>query len=336
MNINQAAKLAKMATGKNLPVYENIMIESSSNGSNISAMNGSIHISINCDDLSGIDCAVDASKFLAALSKYKNPVFENKNDQIVIKEGRSRATIPAVSLDEMPSFTGDVNSKQTNTAILMAVQDVSFAAGDNDVRQYLNGVCIQSDGNTSTAIATNGHMMAFASVGPSDAENFSVIIPNSALSILSSVEPMDVYVGNKVTVKSLDSVITVNLIDGKFPEWRRVVPSNSQRLEVNREELIDALGKVSVVSSDKMQSGIMSITKDSLTITSSHPDSSEAQAMIDCSSTSDIDIGVNIRYLSAAANAIKTSNIVIEYGKATDALLFKDDYLSVVVMPMRV
>lgn len=335
MNINQAAKLAKMATGKNLPVYENISIQPTSTGSKFTAMNGSIRVVAEFDGFSNIECAVDASKFMAAISKYSNPQFEQKDGQLIIKENRSRATIPSVSINEMPLFVDMTDGEFVNVGLCKSIQDVSFAAAENDVRQYLNGICIQSDGQSSYAVATNGHMMAFAEI---DGEgSFSAIIPNSALSIMSSVEAKNFSINqNKAKIESDGVEITINLVDGKFPDWKRVVPKNQNRLNVKRSELLDALGKVSIVSSDKMQSGIMSITSDNLTITSRHSDSSEAQAMIDCEANINIDIGINIRYLTAAANAIKSENLVIEYGKETDAILFKDNYLSVVVMPIRV
>lgn len=330
MDITNAVKLAKMATGRNLPVYENIAIV---NGEKMIATNGMIRMEIDVD-VGGIDCAVDGSKLSASLGKFKSPSFEHSDNKLTIKEGRSRASIPSTPSSEFPVFMESANGTTAPSELITAIKRVAFAAADGDVRGYLNGVYVGSIGGMAVAVATTGHHLAFAKIDE-PCEYRPAIIPIQAISAIDSVKPSSIEIGTKIVFHSDGVELTVNPIDGRYPEWERVIPKNSQTLTVDRSSFIDALGKVSIVSNDKMQAGMMSITKDSITISTRHSDS-EAQAMIDCKATADVDIGVNIRYLIDATNAIDTDTITIEYSDPLTALMFVSDSLSVVVMPMRV
>lgn len=330
MDIQSAVKLAKMATGRNLPAYENIAIV---NGEKMISTNGMIRMEIDVD-IGGIDCVVDGSKLSASIGKFKSPSFEHSENKLTIKEGRSRASIPSTPSSEFPAFMESTNNTQAPAELITAIKRVAFAAADGDVRGYLNGVHVGSIGGKSVAVATTGHHLAFAKI---DAlcEYRSAIIPIQAISAIDAIKPSSIDIGTKIVLNGDGVELTVNPIDGKYPDWERVIPVTKQTLTVDRASLLDALGKVSIVSNDKMQAGMMSITKDSITISTRHSES-EAQAMIDCDATVDMDIGVNIRYLIDATNAIEGDTVTIKYDDPLKAIMFESDSLSVVVMPMRV
>ena len=330
MDILNAVKLAKMATGRNLPAYENIAIV---NGEKMIATNGMIRMEIDVD-MGGIDCAVDGSKLSASLGKFRSPSFEHSDNKLTIKEGRSRASIPYTPSSEFPVFMESANGTIAPVELITSIKRVAFAAADGDVRGYLNGVYVGSIGGKAVAVASNGHVISYSKIDDA-CEYRPAIIPIQAISAIDSIKATSIEIGTKIVFNGDDVELTVNPIDGKYPDWERVIPKISQTLTVNRAALIDALGKVSIVSNEKMQAGMMSITKGSITI-STHHSESEAQAMLDCQATADIDIGVNIRYLIDAATAIEGDTITIKYSDPLTALMFVSDSLSVVVMPMRV
>lgn len=114
---------------------------------------------------------------------------------------------------------------------------VSQFAGTQDIRYYLNGVCLQNSANRLYAVATNGHVLACAKLGDKiEGDDFEIILPNSVAKIIASckerfgIDLEHESATEQVSIKTQDGTQTLKALGGKYPDWRRIVPQNSAQL----------------------------------------------------------------------------------------------------------
>lgn len=110
---------------------------------------------------------------------------------------------------------------------------VAQFSGIQDIRYYLNGVCIQNNSEGLYAVATNGHVLACAKLGDKlEGDDFEIILPNSAVKIVAACKDrcgLDLEhesVTNQVSIKTQDGAQTLKAVEGKYPDWRRIVPQD--------------------------------------------------------------------------------------------------------------
>ena len=115
---------------------------------------------------------------------------------------------------------------------------MSLFAGTQDIRYYLNGVCLQNNAEGLYAVATNGYVLSYAKLGDKlEGEDFEIILPNSAAKIIASCKErfgLDLEYERdtkQVSIKTQEGTQTLKAIEGKYPDWRRVVPLSRQKLE---------------------------------------------------------------------------------------------------------
>lgn len=274
-----------------------------------------------------------------------------ENNRALIRSGKSRFTLSTLPVVEFPNIEAISNpfEMMVQQKVLKSLIDkTSFAMAQQDVRYYLNGLLLEIADNTLRAVATDGHRLSLSEVGTeyNPPEMIQVIIPRKAVMELSrllddSDEMVQIQVGSNHIKFSLgDITFTSKQIDGKFPDYDRVFPKNSDKVLVaNRENLRQALNRTSILSNEKYR-GIRLHLQDNLLRTLAHnPEQEEAEEELEVQyKGGELEIGFNATYLMDAVTAINAEAVRIHLSDPNSSCMLEsegDDNSKYVVMPMR-
>ncbi|MDY4885395.1 MAG: DNA polymerase III subunit beta [Alphaproteobacteria bacterium] len=282
--------------------------------------------------------------------------FPDEKGQLSIASGRSKFSLSTIAVEDFPVISGD--SLPTNFAMpkedLKDVIDrTQFAASTEETRYYLNGLYIhaKNEGETKVLriVATDGHRLACVeSPLPSGAEKMAgVIVPRKTVAeirkLLDDTESETVNISlsdNKIRFTLEDITLTSKLIDGTYPDYERVIPTDNDKvLELDVKELSAAVDRVSVVA--ERTRAIKLITgKNHIVLTTSSPDLGSALEELEAKYDSDaLEVGYNFRYLLDILAEIKGETVKISFSDASSPSIIHDTSDSsaiYVLMPMRV
>lgn len=273
------------------------------------------------------------------------------NDRALLRCGRSRfnlATLPAAEFpaQEDMSFQGELRLSQRDLKRLL--ERTHFAMAQQDVRYYLNGLMLEATEHGLRAVATDGHRLAYAEaevevVTPPEQQ---VIAPRKGiqelLRLLADAEDLAVVrIGtNHIQVELGDIRFTSKLIDGRFPDYQRVIPRDPGRIIVaDRLALRSALSRAAILSSDKYRGVRLQAENHLLQVQAHNPEQEEAQEEVEVSYGNDpLEIGFNVTYLLDALGALTGDNVKLAFTDANSSCLLTEvesEVARYVVMPMR-
>jgi DNA polymerase-3 subunit beta len=305
----------------------------------------------------GVDgeITVPAKKFLdicRSLPEGSIIEFLYQDQKVTVKSGRSRFTLSTLPASEFPAIElgdNDLSFSCEQAEIKRLIDRTSFAMAQQDVRYYLNGMLWELHQDSLRVVATDGHRLAMCTrpVNTSLSEELKqAILPRKGVielaRLLSEPEkPVEIIIGNSHVRAITESfVFTSKLVDGKFPDYERVLPRNGDKIMIgNREELRQAFTRTSILSNEKYRGVRFVLTEGLLTITANNPEQEEAeeQVVVDYAG-SPIEVGFNVSYLQDVANVISSENLRITLADSNSSALIEEPDNSdslYVVMPMR-
>lgn len=271
-------------------------------------------------------------------------------EKISIKSGRSKFSLTTLPAAEFPTVE-DINSSQTvdvpQSILVKLLEKTHFSMAQQDVRYYLNGLLLETGDKFLRAVATDGHRLALCQqevIGAKLSEQ-QVIVPRKGVlelqRLLSGEGAVSLEFGSNHIRVQLDGIrFTSKLIDGRFPEYERVIPQDtSNQLSADRLVLRSALQRTAILSNEKYR-GIRLIIRDSgVTIQAHNPEQEEAEEEIEVAySGADIEIGFNVNYLLDALGAIEADQVTLSVQDSNSSCLLREpdsDDTRFVVMPMR-
>jgi DNA polymerase-3 subunit beta len=274
------------------------------------------------------------------------------NKKLSVASGKSRFNLQTLAAEEFPTvaqaeFTADFSLPSSTLKYLLAM--VHFAMAQQDIRYYLNGMLLVVDGSTVRAVATDGHRLALAEVTKDDgaSNRIEAIIPRKTVLELSrllpdSDEPVRVQMAaNQVKFAFADIELVSKLVEGKFPDYQRVLPAaNTKVFAIGREDLMHALQRAAILTTDKFKGVRMVLGAGSLKITSTNADQEDAQDELEVDYAGDgLDIGFNVNYLLDVLGNLKTEQVRFALGDALGSALVTmpdSERFKYVVMPMRI
>jgi DNA polymerase III subunit beta len=271
-------------------------------------------------------------------------------EKIVLKAGRSRFTLSTLPASEFPVID-DINAGQvlrlTRAAGRRLIDKTHFSMAQQDVRYYLNGTLLETEGKKLRAVATDGHRLALAETELTEAVKGAqqVILPRKGVlelqRILVGEGDLELTIGsNHIRAQIGDIRFTSKLIDGKFPEYGRVVPSKPSRIMAGaRDALRQALQRTSILSNEKYRGVRLTFAPNLLTVQAHNPEQEEAEDQVEVSfEGEEVEIGFNVTYLLEALAAIDADTVEIGLTDANSSCLIRtpgDSSVKFVVMPMR-
>jgi len=278
--------------------------------------------------------------------------FELADDKLKIQSGRSRfslSTLPATDFPGVEESSGTLSFTAAKTGLRAMLQNTSFAMAQQDVRYYLNGMLIEVSANYLRVVATDGHRLAMQteSMKTGVKETAGVIIPRKGVLELSRLlsdgeeEDVSVVIGtNHVRATMSNFTFTSKLVDGKFPDYNRVLPKGGDKNVIaGREQLRDSLNRTAILSNEKFRGIRLILSDDELKIIANNPEQEEAEETVPVEYKGDsLEIGFNVMYLVDVLNVLDSDNVqVIVSDPNSSALIQSSDDSSAiyVVMPMR-
>ncbi len=277
---------------------------------------------------------------------------EVDGEQVQVRSGRSRfrlTTLPAVDYPSSDRLTGELRVTVKEGELRRLLELTHFAMAHQDVRYYLNGLLLDIGEGLLRAVATDGHRLAIAEipVQTGDAAR-QVIVPRKGISELLRLlgngdEEVIIEVGSNAIQIALPEVrLTSKLIDGKFPDYRRVVPKgedSDKTVVVDRELVRQALTRAAILSNDKYRAVRLCLEPNVLRVVANNPEQEEAEDEVEVAYAGEaLEIGFNVSYLIDALTALPSEEAEIHLGDSSSSCLITpkgEGDCQYVVMPMR-
>lgn len=274
-----------------------------------------------------------------------------EKDKAIVKSGRSRfslATLPATDFPSLDELSALVTISMTQTQFKTVIERSSFAMAQQDVRYYLNGLLFDLKSDGIRSVATDGHRLSYSEQPMSldINEDKQVIIPRKGILELNRLlqhtdENVEVAIGNNhIQVKMDNLMFTSKLIDGRFPDYNRVIPERGDNLLViDRNEFKQALVRASILSNEKFRGIRLLLSKAVIKLQSHNPDHEEADVELEAQyNGDDIEIGFNVNYMLDVLNVSSSEQVHISLQDSNSSCLVQfpdDDNSKYVIMPMR-
>jgi len=277
--------------------------------------------------------------------------FSTQDDIVKLTSGRSRyslSTLPAADFPNIEEWKGDVEFKLLKSEFLRLIESTHFSMANQDVRYYLNGMSIESEGNEIRSVATDGHRLAICKISN---ETLSlparqVIVPRKGvLEVIRLLAPVDekvqVYLGtNHIRIVDSEFSFTSKLVDGRFPDYRRVLPRNGDKIFItNKDALRQVLSRASILSNEKFKGVRLNFSNSLLKITANNPEQEQAEEELEIDFPYDeLEIGFNISYVLDVLSAIKDEQVKFTLADANSSVIIEgadSGEALYVVMPMR-
>ena len=339
-----------------LPVLSNVLLRLENGCLEIAGTDLEVEVSAICNDVAGTDgsTTVPARKFVDIVRSFPEESmirFEVTDNKAICTSGRSRFQLSTLSATEFPRMELDNEAETVSvpgTTLKQLLNKTAIAMASQDVRYYLNGLLMQIKDETLTAVATDGHRLAFTKTEVSLRQDYetAVIIPRKGVGELLRLieegeQTLSIQLGQKhIMVQSGDVTLKSKLIDGRFPDYERVIPSESDnRLVTNRLVLKESLARTAILSNEKYRGVQLSLETGQLTIQTHNPEQEEAEEKLPIDYTGqNIEIGFNVNYLIDAISAIDNEQVRLDFTDAHSSVLIRntdDERTLYVVMPMR-
>jgi DNA polymerase-3 subunit beta len=273
-----------------------------------------------------------------------------EGERIVLRGGRSRFTLSTLPAAEFPVID-EIHALQTVSIraqdCRLLIDKTHFAMAQQDVRYYLNGTLLETNGEVLRAVATDGHRLSWCEVAlegrPRELQQ--IILPRKGVlelqRLLDGEGEIEVAIGsNHVRVQIGEVRFTSKLIDGKFPEYGRVIPAQPPRImTAARDALRAALQRTAILSNEKYRGVRLTFASGLLTVQAHNPEQEEAEDQLEVNFTGDeIEIGFNVSYLLDALAAVDTETVEVGLTDANSSCLIRapgNVNVKYVVMPMR-
>ena len=272
-------------------------------------------------------------------------------DKLIVSSGKGRYILATLPATEFPA-TDQVETLETvkiqEDTLKRLLDKTSFAMANQDVRYYLNGLLFDFHDNDLSTVATDGHRLALCDLNTDlgIAESRQMIVPRKGVIELSrmlsdSKEMIELALGkNHVRLVKGRSVFTSKLIDGRFPEYRAVIPKGTDKhIQIDRDAFTRALQRASILSNEKYKGVRLEASGGMVKIIAHNPQHEEAVEELEADLNFDqLAIGFNVTYLLDALMAIDTDTVLLELKDANSSCLISAEHGGAdrhVVMPLK-
>ncbi len=338
-----------------MPILSNVLLVARGGELSITATDLEVELVAHAevDVETGGEITVSGRKFLdicKALPDGATVSVSLSGEKLNVRSGRSKFSLATLPAAEFPTVE-DIKAEQTITVpqdvLAGLIEKTHFSMAQQDVRYYLNGMLLETGGKYLRAVATDGHRLALsqAELDGSDLAEQQVIVPRKGVlelqRLMSGEGDLDIQLGaNHVRIQLEGIRFTSKLIDGRFPEYERVIPQeSSNQLSADKGVIRSALQRTAILSNEKYR-GIRLIIRDSGVVLQAHnPEQEEAEEEVEVEySGDDIEIGFNVNYLLDAIGAVNGETVTLSVVDSNSSCLVREpenDNNKFVVMPMR-
>lgn len=342
-----------------MPILANVLLVAKNNRLSTTATDLEVELVATGDAnvSSGGEVTVPGRKLLEicrALPESAEIAVSLSGEKLGVRSGKSRFTLTTLPAAEFPSVE-DIKAgaplELPQELLSRLIEKTHFSMAQQDVRYYLNGLLLETGKKHLRAVATDGHRLALCEVQVEGAKELAdeaesqVIVPRKGVlelqRLLGGGGKLAMELGQNHIRIQLDGIrFTSKLIDGRFPEYERVIPKDTDnQLKADRELLRDALHRTAILSNEKYRGIRLMIRPNNVVLQAHNPEQEEAEEELEVSyAGEDIEIGFNVNYLLDALGAIESEEVSMAVHDGNSSCLLRDpgsDDCKYVVMPMR-
>ena len=342
-----------------LPILANVLMRK--NGSSLEFTTSDLEIQVRTTSELGGDAGqlattVGARKLmdiLKSLPADQVVTLSSSQSKLTLSGGKSRFTLQTLPAEDFPLVNESVDFGPTFAVPMKTlkglINQVHFAMAVHDIRYYLNGILFIAEGKTLTLVATDGHRLAMAQAQleaevPSKQE---VILPRkTVLELQRLLKDEDAaiemrFANNQAKFQFAGLEFVTKLVEGKFPDYNRVIPKNHKNsIVLGRAPLLASLQRAAILTSEKFKGVRVNIEPGLLKIASSNAEQEEAKEEIEIDYAGDpIEIGFNVTYLIDVLSNTSLEMVKLELADSAASALFslpEQPGFKYVVMPMRI
>ncbi|MDC9714897.1 MAG: DNA polymerase III subunit beta [Gammaproteobacteria bacterium] len=279
--------------------------------------------------------------------------FVIEKSKIYIKTNNNSFELNTFNTEEFPALPkiGDSETIKINRLILRElIKKTSFSMGNQDIRAYLNGLYFEVDKNNIVVVATDGHRLSIGEIKQDNnlPDKKTVILPRKAVIELTKLldkdidEDINIHLSeNYFYLKTNNTAIISRLIDGNFPNYAQVIPSNHENtVVINRQNFLESLQQASIFVEERTKGVKLAFKNNQINIFS-HSERGQAKTKIETNNfDKEVEISFNIHYLIPILENLTTDkiNMVLPSSESQSCLLSSigDNTYQYVVMPMKI
>ena len=339
-----------------MPVLANVLLHAADSSLSVTATDLEVELvarsEVDSIEVPG-DITVPGRKLLdicRSLPDGANVSLSLKGDRLTVQSGRSKfvlSTLPAAEFPVVENIDADRELTITQSDLRHLLDKTHFSMAQQDVRYYLNGLLLETGNGRLRAVATDGHRLALCDIPleGADGEGNQVIVPRKGVlelqRLLEGDDEVQLAVGsNHIRIEVGNIRFTSKLIDGRFPDYDRVIPSNeSHVLTGDREAIRHSLQRAAILSNEKYRGVRLEFNHGNIRIQANNPDQEEAEDEVEVNYTGDsMEIGFNVNYLLDALAAVENETVEVGLVDPNSSCVVRspgDASSLYVVMPMR-
>ncbi|MFV1993485.1 MAG: DNA polymerase III subunit beta [Acidiferrobacterales bacterium] len=341
-----------------LPILSNILIKCKEDKIELTGTDLEVEIITTavCENDNG-ETTLPARKLLdicRSLPSGSKITIEVKNEKAIVKSGRSRFSLMTMQVADFPNLetsNWETELSLDQTELKGLLERTQFCMAQQDVRYYLNGLLLEIEKDSIKTVATDGHRMAISEIALSDKNGKNInprqiIIPRKGVIELSrflgdSDDAATIQINpNHIRVTAGEICFTSKLIDGRFPDYNKVIPSNQSKIiSLEKEAFKETLQRTAILSNEKYRGIRFEIKPKVMKVSAHNPEQEEAQEEIPIDYEGDeMEIGFNSNYIVDAVSALQTKEVEFALSDANSSSTIcspGDKQTKYVVMPMR-
>ncbi len=276
---------------------------------------------------------------------------ELSGQKMIIKSGRSKFSLTTLAASEFPNVEDSPQAFELSlpqSELRQLIEKTGFSMAQQDVRYYLNGMLLEVSEDSLRSVATDGHRLATSA---SAAEvpaggSHQIIVPRKGILELARLlqggdSPVTLVIGaSHIRANVGDYTFTSKLVDGKFPDYQRVIPKNGDKVVLgDRQELRQVFQRIAILSNEKYRGVRLTLSDGYLKVTANNPEQEEAEETVAVEYEGpSIDIGFNVNYLLDVLSILGSDVVRFTLADANSSALiqgFDDPNSTYVIMPMR-
>lgn len=277
-------------------------------------------------------------------------VFEYADQRLTVRSGRFRSTLSTLPAEDFPSVDRSAEEMTTTLdakSFKRLLDRTAFAMAQQDVRYFLNGMLIEIGEGHVRTVATDGHRLAMSNLAiETDGGPRQVIVPRKGIlelqRLLQEIDgDVKITIGsNHLCAESPDFTLTTKLVDGRFPDYERVVPKNGDKIVMaDKQELRQALSRTAILSNEKFRGIRVNLSDGQLQLTANNPEQEEAQEVVSVDYRGgELEVGFNVGYIQDVLGVVDGDKVKITLADANSSALLEEpenDDSVYVVMPMK-
>jgi len=339
-----------------LPILSNVLANAADGKLWLTATDLEVEMkaSVELEEREAGEITLPARKFMdicRALPEGANIEISTAGAQASVRSGRSRfslATLPAAEFPNVEAMKDSVQFEVPEKILKGLLDHTYFSMAQQDVRYYLNGLLLEVSAKGLQVVATDGHRLAIcdATLDLDVPETRQVIVPRKGILELlrllgDSDEKIVIGVGsNHIQVTLPDIMFTSKLIDGRFPDYQRVMPKDGDKVLVTgREPLRQGLMRASILSNEKYRGVRLELSGTVLRLLAHNPEQEEAEEEVEVDyHGGNLEIGFNVTYLIDVLSVLDSEEVQLSFSDANSSCLISvpgEGRCQYVVMPMR-